>query len=288
MGGGTLKSKIRFENPSLTIFIFQELKNLYGYEQKYKAEELWEALAQWGVKNNCNLLANIKSSIAPRPGDLSACNLWKPGVSPYGRIEGSEAPNLSVIVDPWRIGDTLAIDLTTFIEGEIEAKALQWLNYKDFLHPLTFNTSLGFSSILAFNLNNPSEVMTRSFTRDVLRVPVRLWDKGVLGGSPIYEYMPVVRGSHNPGPIWTWVINTHEQAEFISRLSGYLINYFLIKSQMMKYFAEPKVSRELLQRSEVLLEKMPKKEGDDIDFMNLEHLYIWGGQQILGHYRLSR
>lgn len=251
----TISPDQRLRNPSLTLYAFHLRSDISKIPQKEEAERWWKQLEKLSQPLQVRELRTLRDKLIcyqngeydPNaedellPSDLS---LLRPGE----QIDLPKVPQLGpqlgrlergTMVEPFRINDTYATDLTLFYEeGILPIFQLgSYLNPQNCLLPQNIQASLGQTLVL---LAEPVgeiedyELLASECVAQLLQGAnqPQLIARGVLCGSQLFEYDTQESDPSKRCHIWVW-FGREESLDPIEQASGYLLNLLCCRHKIL-------------------------------------------------------
>ena len=235
-------AKIR--NPSLTLYAFHLRQSISQSPDEVEADaaHLWEKFEQLASPLQIPELNQLRSQLicyqngeynpqseeALLPDDLSLLCSETDGYFPP--VIQSDGLELKAMIDPYRIHDTYAADLTLFSHNLLEIAQLSRLNPKGCLLPETIQASLGQTLILFGEPLGQIEDYRPLADDCVAQLlqgvkPPQFMAQGCLCSGPVFEYDTEEEDPSLRCHIWVW-FGEEKSLNSIQQISGTLLNLF--------------------------------------------------------------
>jgi len=240
----------RLRNPSLTLYAFH-LRSDITQKVQADAAHLWEKFEQLAPGLQIPELNELRDQLicyqngeydpdaedGQLPGNLSLLRLEAD--SDFSPVTQSDGLELRAMVDPYRIHDTYAADLTLFYEDILTIQQLGRLNPQGCLLPENIQPSLGQTLILFAEPVGEvedyqllaSECVSQLLQGTNSNSP-QLIARGILCGSQLFEYDTLEEDPSLRCHIWVW-FGREESLDQIQQASGYLLNMLCCRHKII-------------------------------------------------------
>ncbi len=264
----------QIRNPSITLYPFH-LRNDgdEGYQQPAKnAEHIWQNLVDnvgekfdfpelKSLKDNLICYKDGKYDAAGENANLSYQKIIKDGKSlNFQPLTQPDCPKLYGSIEPMRIHDTYAADLTFYYDNAtISVDNLRQLNPQGCLLPNQIQASIGQTLLLYAEpvvyggYRALADKCVRAFLGEGIEPELKITAAGRLFGHPIFEYDNPAQKSH----ILVWLQQNPETSDRITTdFNHYLINLLFARSKVLFVYNQARESYRLGQQIANKLEKL--------------------------------
>lgn len=237
----------RLRNPSLTLYAFH-LRSDITQKVVADAAHLWEKFEQLAPVLQIPELEELRDQLIcyhnyqddpdaedrQLPGNLS---LLRPEADSYFSVTQSDGLELRAMVDPYRIHDTYAADLTLFYQDILTIQQLGRLNPEGCLLPQNIQPSLGQTlSLFAEPVGEVEDyqLLASECVAQLLQGAnsPQLIARGILCGSQLFEYDTLAEDPSLRCHIWVW-FGGEESLDPIQQASGYLLNLLCCRHKIL-------------------------------------------------------
>ncbi len=235
----------KIRNPSLTLYAFLLRHTISQSPQEVEADapQLWEKFEQLAPvlllpdlnslydKLICYQNGNYDPVAEDKLLRGNVGSLLRPDADPYFSSIPQDGLQLRAMIDPYRINDTYAVDLTLFSEDELTIDQLSHLNPQGCLLPQNIQASIG--QTLIFFAEPVGEVadyqiLAQKCLQELLQsenLPNSI-AQGRLFGSPLFEYHTTELDPQLRCHVILWfgdaqTLNRAEQFDWVNLLCSY-------------------------------------------------------------------
>jgi hypothetical protein len=287
---------LRVKNPSLSLYAFH-LRTDITTEVVADADQLWENLrhlSQWYAMPALqdftdNMICYQQGKYEPEAEQGQLTDYFKL-IQPNGGLSfSSKLDNelsLGASIYPLRLHDTYAVDMSFFFLNQtLNMKQLSHLNPQGCLRPSQIQASLGQTLLLyvepigdEISDEELANECLKGLLQDTLQATFVFNHKGVLFGSPIFEYEATLDlpYSEQITHILVWVGKDEQLSERIEQANMYLIHLFNCRHKMLFAYAQGSESNQAarqvynaIERKMGILNELPERPGIRLKYLEL-------------------
>lgn len=245
-------------NPSLTLYAFHLRNDITKGPTEVEADavHLWKKFVQLADPLQAPELASLAVKLICYQNDKydpvaedqhlgNDVRLLRPG---YGNTFSSLGHDfdLQVLIDPYRINDTYAADLTVFSSQVLPVTKLGNFNPDGCLLPHQIGASLG-QTLLFYaepveKLESYQALATECIQQFIPNNPPQLMAEGSLCQNPIFEFDTVKNDLGFSCHVWVW-FNTNQSTQMI-QVSGTLLNLLCCRHKILYLYQQSRHSNQ--------------------------------------------